>query len=112
MRLLCGLRKTRRDRMLISGISLLPPYLVMDTFANSFPAAIERVEQIALSELPKDASQEDKDACKIDLVKGDMRDRSAFKDIFAKYTGADAIYAVILVAALKAVGESGEIPIE
>lgn len=88
------------------------PLEVMDTFANSFPEAIKRVEQIALNELPKDASQEDRDACKIDLVQGDMRERSAFKDIFNKYKGDDAIYAVILVAALKAVGESGEIPIE
>ncbi|UZJ52019.1 hypothetical protein CBS101457_001339 [Exobasidium rhododendri] len=85
---------------------------VIDTFANSFPAAITRVEQIALDELPKDASQEERDACKIDLIKADMRDRSSFKDAFAKYSGADAIYAVILVAALKAVGESGEIPID
>lgn len=85
---------------------------VMDTFANSHAEAVKRVEKIALGELPDNASQEDKDACKIDLVQADMRDRSAFKDIFAKYKGDDAIKAVILVAALKAVGESGEIPIE
>lgn len=41
-----------------------------------------------------------------------MRDRKTFKDVFARHTGNDAIYAVILIAALKAVGESGEIPIE
>lgn len=84
----------------------------MDTYVNSFPESVKRVEQIALNELPKDASQDDRDACKVDLFEGDMRDRKAFKDIFQKYTGNDAIYAVILVAALKAVGESGEIPIE
>lgn len=95
---------TLRSRRLLSS--------VLETFANSFPKALERVEQIALDELPKDASQDDRDACKIEVVKGDMRERSVFKDIFAKHTGKDAIYAVILVAALKAVGESGEIPIE
>lgn len=70
------------------------------------------MEKIALDELPADATQAQKDACKIDLVKGDLRDRDVFSNVFKKYSGDDAIYAVILVAALKAVGESGEIPIE
>ena len=70
------------------------------------------MEQIALNELPADATQEQKDACKVDLIKGDLRDRDTFSKAFAKYSGSDAIYATILCAALKAVGESGEIPIE
>jgi UDP-glucose 4-epimerase len=85
---------------------------VLENFDNSFPAAIKRIEQIALSELPKDASQEDRDACKVEVVKGDMRDRQVFKDIFASHTGSDAIYAVILTAALKMVGESAKFPID
>ena len=85
---------------------------VVDNYHNSFPTAIERVEKIALDALPQDASQEDRDACKIDLIKGDMRDRDTFDRAFSKYSGEDSIYAVILVGALKAVGESGEIPIE
>lgn len=70
------------------------------------------MEKLALDSLPADASQEDKDACKIDLVKGDLRDRSSIDKAFGSYKGDDKISAVILVAALKAVGESGEIPIE
>jgi UDP-glucose 4-epimerase len=85
---------------------------VLDNYHNSFPTAISRVEQLALDSLPADASQEDKDACKIDLVKGDLRDKASIQSVFDKYQGEDKIWAVILVAALKAVGESGEIPIE
>lgn len=66
-----------------------------------------------MSELPSDATQAQKDACKIDLIKGDLRDRDIFEKTFEQYKAAgDPIYATILVAALKAVGESGEIPIE
>lgn len=85
---------------------------VIDNFHNSFPTSLERVQKIALDSLPANASQDDKDACKVDLVQGDLRDRSVFKTAFQKYSGSEKIYAVILVAALKAVGESGEIPIE
>ncbi|KDN53072.1 UDP-glucose 4-epimerase [Tilletiaria anomala UBC 951] len=85
---------------------------VIDNYHNSFPKAIERVEKLALESLPADASQEDKDACKIDLVKGDLRDKASIDAVFQKYSGEDKIWAVILVAALKAVGESGEIPID
>lgn len=67
---------------------------------------------MALEALPKDATQEQKDACKVDVVKGDLRDRDVIKSTFEKYSGDDKIWAMILVAALKAVGESGEIPIE
>ena len=89
-----------------------PTPAVIDNYHNSFPTAIERVEKIARDELPADATQEQKDACKIDVIKGDLRERDCFSKAFAQYQGKDAIYAVILVAALKAVGESGEIPIE
>lgn len=85
---------------------------VIDSFHNSFPKAIERVEKIARDELPADATEAQKDACKIDLIKGDLRDRDVFSKVFAQYAESDPIYAVILVAALKAVGESGEMPIE
>ncbi|PWN30471.1 UDP-glucose 4-epimerase [Jaminaea rosea] len=86
---------------------------VIDNYHNSFPTAIERVEKIARDELPADATQEQKDACKIDVIKGDLRDRDTFSKAFSQYKGQkDEIYAVILVAALKAVGESGEIPID
>ncbi|PWO00417.1 UDP-glucose 4-epimerase [Tilletiopsis washingtonensis] len=86
---------------------------VVDNFHNSFPESMTRVSQIARDELPADASQEDKDACTVDVVKGDMRDAKVLDGIFADYKQkGDAIWSVILVAALKAVGESGEIPID
>lgn len=87
-------------------------YPVIDNYHNSFPTAIERVEKLALEALPAGATQEQKDACKVDVVKGDLRDREVIKSTFSKYSGDDKIWAMILVAALKAVGESGEIPIE
>ncbi|CAO1629939.1 unnamed protein product [Sympodiomycopsis kandeliae] len=86
--------------------------VVVDNFHNSFPTAIERVQEIATSSLPADATTAQKNACKVEVVKGDLRNRDTFANIFAQNTGADQIYAVILVAALKAVGESGEIPID
>lgn len=67
---------------------------------------------MALESLPADASQEDKDACKVDVIKGDVRDIKVFDQAFEQYKGDEAIHAVILVAALKAVGESSEKPIE
>lgn len=100
--------------MILSLFSFFYPcsHSVIDNYHNSFPTAIERVEKLALESLPKDATQEQKDACKVDVVKGDLRDRDVIKSTFGKYSGDDKIWAMILVAALKAVGESGEIPIE
>ncbi len=40
-----------------------------------------------------------------------MRDRNAIDEIFGKYGGEGGIWAVIHLAALKAVGESGEMPL-
>lgn len=101
------------------SLSCIQPHLstylsptVVDNYHNSFPTAIERVEKIARDELPADATQAQKDACKVEVIKGDLRDRDIFSNVFKSHTGDDAIYATILVAALKAVGESGEIPIE
>ncbi|CEH13837.1 udp-glucose 4-epimerase [Ceraceosorus bombacis] len=88
---------------------------VLDNYHNSFPTSLERVSKIALDALPADASEEDKEATKIDVIKGDLRDKSTVDSAFAKYadkSADDKIWAVILVAALKAVGESGEIPID
>lgn len=88
---------------------------MLDNYHNSFPTSLERVSKIALDALPADASEEDKEATKIDVIKGDLRDKQTVDAAFAKYADKseeEKIWAVILVAALKAVGESGEIPIE
>jgi UDP-glucose 4-epimerase len=84
----------------------------IDNFHNSFPEAISRVSQIALSELPSTASEEDKAATEVDLHKGDITDQADIDAVFQKYKDAgNPVWGVIHIAALKAVGESGEIPI-
>lgn len=85
---------------------------VLDNFHNSKKEAVRRVEKLALDELPADASEQDKADCKIELIEADLRDSAAIDKIFASHTGAEKFYAVILIGALKAVGESGEIPID
>ncbi len=86
---------------------------MFDNYHNSFPTSIARVSELARASLPADASQEDKDACEVEVIKGDLRDRGAIDKVFADHAAAqDPITAVVLVAALKAVGESGEIPVE
>lgn len=42
----------------------------------------------------------------------DLRDESAIDAIFAEHEGKGGIWAVVHLAALKAVGESGEIPLD
>merc|ERR1711939_1109978 len=67
---------------------------VIETFTNSFPEAVNRVSKIALDELPSDASED-------------------VQAIFDHYKNEGAkVWGVIHIAALKAVGESGEKPIE
>ncbi|WFD23604.1 hypothetical protein MEQU1_002298 [Malassezia equina] len=85
---------------------------VLDNFHNSKPEAIRRVERLALEALPADASEEDRRDCGIELVQADLRDAAAVERVFAERSKDDPIYAVILIGALKAVGESAEIPID
>lgn len=85
---------------------------VLDNYHNAFPTAVKRLEQIAIDELPEGASQQDKDDCKVDVFKGDLRSKQDIAKVFGSYSGDDKIWGVILCAALKAVGESSEIPID
>ncbi|WFD42440.1 hypothetical protein MPSI1_001085 [Malassezia psittaci] len=85
---------------------------ILDNFHNSKKEAVRRIEKLAKDELPADASEQDKKDCEIELIEADLRDSAAIENIFASHTGAEKIYAVILIGALKAVGESGEIPID
>ncbi|PLW51778.1 hypothetical protein PCANC_05553 [Puccinia coronata f. sp. avenae] len=82
--------------------------LTIDNFHNSFPPAIERVSRIALSELPKDASEEDKLYTNVTLYKGDITSKADIEKVFEK----EKVWGVIHIAAHKAVGESGEKPIQ
>ncbi len=68
--------------------------IVIDNLSNSSAAALDRVAEIA--------------GRPVTFVQADIRDRSALDSIFTDHP----IHAVIHFAALKAVGESTEIPLE
>ncbi|SCZ99101.1 BZ3500_MvSof-1268-A1-R1_Chr3-1g05812 [Microbotryum saponariae] len=86
--------------------------VTIDNFSNSFPTAMTRVSKLAVEALPADASDEEKKACQIDVVKGDITIKSDIEKIFEAYKAKGGIWGVIHVAALKAVGESAEKPIQ
>ncbi|GAA5983134.1 hypothetical protein JCM11641_004924 [Rhodosporidiobolus odoratus] len=86
--------------------------VTIDNFSNSFPTALKRVSKIAQDALPADASEDERKACEIDVVRGDISLKSDIDKVFKDYESKGGIWGVIHVAALKAVGESGEIPIK
>ncbi|KAK5095009.1 UDP-glucose-4-epimerase [Exophiala xenobiotica] len=69
--------------------------IVVDNLYNASPEALNRIELIC-GKKPK-------------LYNVDMTDQKALEDVFSKHPAIDS---VIHFAALKAVGESGEIPLE
>lgn len=75
-------------QLLQSGYDIV----VLDNFSNSQPISLARVKQLSGVDFP--------------TVSGDIRDKSALKDLFKRY----AITSVIHFAGLKAVGESTEKP--
>ncbi|WWD20550.1 UDP-glucose 4-epimerase GalE [Kwoniella shandongensis] len=78
--------------------------IVVDNCHNAYPAALERCAEIARDALGPDAPQPI-------LHNVDLRDPSAIDDVFTKYDADGGIWAVVHLAALKAVGESGEQPL-
>ena len=99
------------SRVAKRGAALLP-IPVIDNFHNSKPEAVHRIEELALRELPSDASEQDKADCRIELVMADLRNPRAVENVFKDRSEHDRIHSVILIGALKAVGESAEIPID
>ena len=69
-------------------------FIVLDNFSNSSEEAIKRVEKIINKKIP--------------FLKGDIRDKEVLRKIFRDFE----IESVIHFAALKAVGESVEKPLE
>jgi UDP-glucose 4-epimerase len=67
--------------------------VVVDNLSNSSAKSLERVAQIT--------------GKRVDFVQGDIRDRAALREVFARH----AIDAVVHFAGLKAVGESVEKPL-
>lgn len=83
------------------------------SFGNSYPAALSRVSEIALNELPQGASEQDREDTVVKVFPGDLKNAADVQAIFHYYKKeGNPIWGVIHVAALKAVGESGEKPIE
>ncbi|RXK41775.1 UDP-glucose 4-epimerase [Tremella mesenterica] len=79
--------------------------IVVDNCHNSYPEALKRCAEIARDELGSDAPQPL-------FHRKDIRDKAALDEIFRQYDEQGGIWAVIHLAALKAVGESGEIPLD
>lgn len=75
-------------QLLQSGYKIV----VLDNFSNSQPVSLARVKQLS--------------GVDFSTISGDIRDKSALRDLFKRY----AITSVIHFAGLKAVGESAEKP--
>ncbi|KAG9074449.1 UDP-glucose-4-epimerase [Ceratobasidium sp. UAMH 11750] len=82
----------------------------IDNHHNSFPAALSRVSQIARDALPADASEQDRDSAEVEAYTADLTKEAEVRAVFEKF-GKGGVWGVIHVAAYKAVGESGEIPL-
>ncbi|ORY35833.1 putative galactose metabolism-related protein [Naematelia encephala] len=79
--------------------------IVIDNCHNAYPEALKRCAEIARDEMGPDAPQPE-------LHQIDLRNPEDIEAVFAKYDSQEGgIWAVVHLAALKAVGESGEIPL-
>ncbi|GJJ13567.1 hypothetical protein Clacol_007822 [Clathrus columnatus] len=96
-------------RVLVTGGA---GYIVLsiDNHHNSHNYALDRVSRIALDALPANASKEERDSATVDDHLGDLTKAEDVRKMFEQY-GKGGIWGVIHVAAHKAVGESGEIPL-
>lgn len=70
------------------------------------------MSKIAIEALPAGATDTDKADCTVDVVKGDLTLKEDIEKVFKAYESKGGIHGVIHIAAHKAVGESGEKPIQ
>jgi UDP-glucose 4-epimerase len=104
----------------------------IDNFHNSYPRVFSRLEALARSALPADATETDKESTVIDAYRCDLTNPADVRAVFEKY-GKGGIWGVVHIAvrsprctlpalkkktdssgakqAYKAVGESTEIPL-
>ncbi|CCL98898.1 uncharacterized protein FIBRA_00905 [Fibroporia radiculosa] len=82
----------------------------VDNHHNSTPKSLVRVAELARSNLPADASEQDKDSAEIDAFAADLTKPEEVRKVFERY-GKGGIWGVVHIAAYKAVGESTEIPL-
>ncbi|KAF5323331.1 hypothetical protein D9611_005534 [Ephemerocybe angulata] len=83
----------------------------IDNSYNSKSEALNRVSRLSKSELPANPTDRDLESTEIDAFKADLTQPDQVRAVFEKY-GKGGIWGVIHIAALKAVGESTEIPLE
>ncbi|KAH9949329.1 UDP-glucose 4-epimerase [Amylocystis lapponica] len=82
----------------------------LDNNHNSTPKSLDRVAEIARSNLPADASEQDKDSAEIITFQADLTKPDEIRKVFEQY-GKGGIWGVIHIAAYKAVGESTQVPL-
>jgi UDP-glucose 4-epimerase len=71
--------------------------ICIDNYHNSYPKALSRLEELARSGLPADATELDKQSTVIDAYQCDLTDREAVRAVFEKY-GKGGIWGVIHIA--------------
>ena len=69
----------------------------IDNYHNAYPAAITRLSQLAQLELPKNASEKEKESAVIDAYECDLTRPAEVRAVFEKY-GKGGIWGVIHVA--------------
>ena len=69
----------------------------IDNYYNSYPRAFSRLEELARSGLPPDASETEKEATAIDAYRCDLTNPADVRAIFEKY-GKGGIWGVVHVA--------------
>ena len=69
----------------------------IDNFHNSYPRAFSRLEELARSALPPDASETEKESTMIDAYRCDLTNAADVRTIFEKY-GKGGIWGVVHIA--------------
>jgi hypothetical protein len=69
----------------------------IDNFHNSYPRAFSRLEEIARSALPPDASETEKESTVIDAYRCDLTNPADVRAVFEKY-GKGGIWGVVHIA--------------
>ena len=69
----------------------------IDNFHNSFPKAFSRLEEIARSALPPDATETEKESTVIDAYRCDLTNPADVRAVFEKY-GKGGIWGVVHIA--------------
>ena len=69
----------------------------IDNFHNSYPRAFSRLEELARSALPPDASETEKESTVIDAYRCDLTNPADVRAIFEKY-GKGGIWGVVHIA--------------